>query len=73
MYWYCKRQQQNFHPVEPQREGKQHAVNVSIILLPTGSEERGVLGFGSIPVAILTSCQNMKLLHYNCKNINIVG
>ena len=29
-------------------------------LLPTGSEERGVLGVGSIPVAILPSCQNMK-------------
>ena len=26
-------------------------------LLPTGSEERGVLGVGSIPVAILPSCQ----------------
>ena len=26
-------------------------------LLPTGSEERGVLGVGSIPVAILASCQ----------------
>ena len=30
-------------------------------LLPTGSEERGVLGIGSIPVAILTSCQDMKI------------
>ena len=29
-------------------------------LLPTGSEERGVLGVGSIPVAILPSCQDMK-------------
>ena len=26
-------------------------------LLPTGSEERGVLGVGSIPVAIPPSCQ----------------
>ena len=32
------------------------------ILLPTGSEERGVLGVGSIPVAILTSCQDMKTI-----------
>ena len=42
-------------------------------LLPTGSEEKEVLGVGSIPVAILPSCQYMKnialLLHrsqYNC-------
>ena len=30
------------------------------ILLPTGSEERGVFEVGSIPVAILPSCQDMK-------------
>ena len=30
---------------------------VSGVLLPTGSEEKGVLGVGSIPVAILFSCQ----------------
>ena len=29
------------------------------VLLPTGSEGRGVLGVGSNPVAILPSCQNM--------------
>ena len=29
-------------------------------LLPTGSEEREVLEVGSIPVAILLSCQYMK-------------
>ena len=29
-------------------------------LLPTGSEEREVLGVGSIPFAILPSCQDMK-------------
>ena len=29
-------------------------------LLPTRSEEREVLGLGSIPVAILTSCYDMK-------------
>ena len=37
------------------------------LLLPTGSEEREVLGVGSIPVAILLSCQNERnnalLLH----------
>ena len=31
-------------------------------ILPTGSEEREVLGLGSIPVAILPSCQNMKTI-----------
>ena len=29
------------------------------VLLPTGSEERGVLGVGSVPVAILPSCQDV--------------
>ena len=38
-----------------EREGTVH-----INLLPTGSEEREVLGVGSIPVAILPSCQYMK-------------
>ena len=42
-------------------------------LLPTGSEERGVLGVGSIPVAILPSCQYMKILHFNYPDMNIVG
>ena len=31
-------------------------------LLPTGSEEREVLGVGNIPVAILPSCQDMKTI-----------
>ena len=31
-------------------------------LLPTGSEEREVLGFGSIPVAIRPSSQDMKFI-----------
>ena len=34
----------------------------SLSLLPTGSEEREVLGVGSISVAILPSCQNMKTI-----------
>ena len=29
-------------------------------LVPTGSKERGVFGFGSIPFAILPFCQDMK-------------
>ena len=44
-----------------------------IMLLPTGSEERGVLGVGSIPVAILPSCQNMKIIALQLHNMNIVG
>ena len=31
-------------------------------LLPTGSKEREVLGVGSIPDAILPSCQDMKTI-----------
>ena len=30
------------------------------MLLPTGSEERGVLGVGSVPGAILPSCHDVK-------------
>ena len=33
-----------------------------ICLLPTGSEEREVLGFRSIPVAILPPCQAVKTI-----------
>ena len=33
-----------------------------IVFLPTGSEEREVLGVGSIPVAILPSCQDVKTI-----------
>ena len=42
-------------------------------LPPTGSEEREVLGVGSISVAILPSRQYMKILYYDCKDMNIVG
>ena len=42
-------------------------------LLPTGSEEREVLGVGCIPVAILSSCQDMKTIALQCREINIVG
>ena len=31
-------------------------------LLPTGSEERGVLAVGSIPNAILPSCQDVRII-----------
>ena len=34
----------------------------STIILPTGSEWRGVLGVESIPVATLPSCQDMKIV-----------
>ena len=43
------------------------------VLLPIGSEEMEVFGFGSIHVAILPSCQYMNLLHHNCIGMNIVG
>ena len=33
-----------------------------MVLLPTRSEEREVLGVGSIPVAILPSCQHIKTI-----------
>ena len=35
---------------------------MNVSLLPTGSEEREVLGVGSIPVAILPSCLDMKTI-----------
>ena len=41
-------------------------------LLPTGSEEREVLGVGSIPFAILTSCQDMKTVPLKCREFYIV-
>ena len=37
-------------------------IYIIITLLPTGSVEREVLGVGSIPVAILPSCQDMKTI-----------
>ena len=43
------------------------------ILLPSESEEKEVLGVGSIPVAILPSWQDMISLNYNCIHMNIVG
>ena len=43
------------------------------ILLPTGSEEREVLWVGSIPVAILSSCQNMNIVALQLHNMNIFG
>ena len=42
-------------------------------LLPTESEEREVLGVGSIPVAILPCCQDMTTIALSCRKINIVG
>ena len=43
------------------------------LLLPIGSVEREVLGDGSIPVAILPSCQNMKIIALQLHSMNIVG
>ena len=36
--------------------------DIASVLLPDRSEERGVLEAGSIPVAILPSCQDMKTI-----------
>ena len=47
-------------------------IYIFIYTIP-GSEEMGVFGVGSIPVAILPSCIIMKLLHHNCIDMNIVG
>ena len=40
-------------------------------LLPTGSEEREVFGVGSIPVAILPSCQDIKTIALLCREITV--
>ena len=40
----------------------QDCCKVLMYLLPIGSEERGVSGFGSIPVTILPSCQDMETI-----------
>ena len=42
-------------------------------VLLTGSQEREVLGVGSIPVAILPSCQNMEIIALQLHNMDIVG
>ena len=44
-----------------------------VILLPTGSEEREVLEVGSIHVALLPSCHNIKIIALQLDNMNIVG
>ena len=61
----------------------QHKVKINVVytsglvvlfyLLPTGSKERDVFGVESIPVAILPSCQYIKMLNHNCIDINIIG
>ena len=35
---------------------------IKLYILPTGSKEREVLGVGSIPVAILPSCQDINTI-----------
>ena len=44
-----------------------------VTLLSTGSEKRGVLGVGSIHVAILPSCQDIKILALWLHKHDIVG
>ena len=48
-------------------------IHCLFVLLPSGSEEKGALGVGCIPVAILPSCQHMKMVHHNCIDMNTVG
>ena len=43
------------------------------ILCLYGSEEKELLGVGSIIVAILPSCQYITILHHICIDMNIVG
>ena len=50
-----------------------HRFAITSILLPTRSEEREVLGVGSFLVAILPSCQYVKILHYCCTDVNSRG
>ena len=47
--------------------------SLTLKLLPTGSEEGEVLGVGSIPVAILPSCQKMKIIALQLHKMNTVG
>ena len=54
-------------------KGLAQAVSTNKVLLPTGSEEREVLGVGCISVAILPSCQDMKTIALQGTEINIVG
>ena len=42
-------------------------------LLPTGSEEKGVLGLGVFLLQYFPLVKMLKLLHYNCKKMYIVG
>ena len=59
--------------VAPPRASLHFVIPRPRVLLPTGSEEREVFGVESIFVAILPSCQYMKILHYNCTDMNITG
>ena len=54
-------------------KGKGSLCKSSLLLLPTGGEEREVLGVGSFLGAILPSCQDMKILHHNCIDMNVFG
>ena len=51
---------------------RKHDIVRILNLLPSRSEERGVLGVGGIPVALLQYCQDIKTiasyLHNNIRN-----
>ena len=52
----------NLNPERVKDQSRLSVGNLSFVLLPTGSEELEVFGAGSIPVAILPSCQDMKTI-----------
>ena len=54
-------------------DSDQSVYQMAMYLLLTGTEEGGVFGIGSIPVAILPSCQYVKILYHNCIDIVTVG
>ena len=50
------------HKSKKRLKGKNMGVILYCYLLPTGGEEREVLGVGTFPVAILPSCQDMRTI-----------
>ena len=41
--------------------------------LPPGSDQKGVLGFESITVAILPYCHPQATMHLQCMKLNLAG
>ena len=66
--WTCSTINLDFANIPTELKGRDNRY-----LLPAGSGKREVLGVGSIPVAILHSCQNMRIVTLQLHNMNIVG